>query len=209
MDHDDISHPDRLRLQVSALEADAGLDLLACRCIRISDEDRFTGYMPFAASHEEICRRAWLRIPMTHPSWLGRLEWFRRHRYPDPAPFYAEDFELLLRACESSRYGALPQVLLAYRVRSRIELKKTLRARRAQLALQRSYFIRKRQPGGALMATGAFLLRLGADGCRAGAQAAGISLDSHAAVDPGDAAEWCRVMEGYRLRRWNVPVAHP
>lgn len=205
MDHDDLSHPERLRRQVSAMQADADLDLLACRCIKINDDDQFTGYMPFAADHEQICRRAWLRFPMTHPSWLGRLEWFRQHRYPVPAPFYAEDFELLLRACESSKYGALPQVLLAYRVRSGIELKKTLRARRAQLALQRRHFVQKHQVGGALMASGAFLLRLGADGWRAGAQAAGFPIDPHRAVDPDDAAEWRKVIEGYHLcTSWNT-----
>jgi glycosyltransferase involved in cell wall biosynthesis len=195
MDHDDIAHPDRFRLQVSALESDPTLDLLACRCIRFNDDNQFTGYMPFAASHEEICRHPWLRIPMTHPSWLGRLEWFRRHRYSLPASFYSEDFELLLRALETSRYAALPQVLLAYREHSRIELKKRLRARLAQFSLQRSYFVDKHQLGSALMASAALLLRLAADGCRAGAQAAGLPLDVHRSVDPGDAAEWYTVME--------------
>ncbi|MES2999252.1 MAG: glycosyltransferase [Pseudomonadota bacterium] len=205
MDHDDLSHPERFRRQVAAMQDDAGLDLLACRCIKINDDDEFTGYMPFAADHAQICKRAWLRFPMTHPSWLGRIEWFRQHRYPVPAPFYAEDFELLLRTCDNSKYAALPDVLLAYRVRSGIELKKTLRARRAQLALQRRHFVQKRQIGGALMATGAFLLRLGADGCRAGAQAAGMPIDPHRAVDPADAAEWRKVIEGYHLcAEWNT-----
>jgi peptidoglycan/xylan/chitin deacetylase (PgdA/CDA1 family) len=199
MDHDDISHPDRLRAQVATLEADATLDLLACRCIKVGDGDRFTGYMPFAATHADICRHPWLRIPMTHPSWLGRLEWFRRHRYPEPAPYYSEDFELLLRACDSSHFAALPQVLLAYRVRTRIEIAKSLRARRAQYSLQRSYFSRKRRFGGALMASATFLLRLGVDSCRAGAQAARITVDPHDEVDPRDAAEWRRVIEAFRV----------
>jgi hypothetical protein len=210
MDHDDLSHPERLRLQVAAMQADTSLDLLACRCIKFNDDDEFTGYMPFAADHEHICRRAWLRFPMTHPSWLGRIEWFRQHRYPDPAPFYAEDFELLLRACDSSKYAALPQVLLAYRIRNGIELKKTLRARRAQLALQRRHFVQKHQVGGAIMASGAFLLRLGADGFRAGAQAAGHPIDPHREVDPHDAAEWRKVIEGYHLCvGWDTPAVQP
>jgi peptidoglycan/xylan/chitin deacetylase (PgdA/CDA1 family) len=200
MDHDDISHPDRLRLQVCAMEADPTLDLLASRCIKVGEGDRFTGYMPFAAIHEEICRRPWLRIPMTHPSWMGRLDWFRQHRYPEPAPYYAEDFELLLRACDSSRFAALPQVLLAYRVRSRVDMGKSLRARRAQHALQRHYFSRKGQVGGAFMATATFFMRLGADTCRAGAQAVRLVRDPCEDVDPRDAAEWRRLIEAYRAQ---------
>jgi peptidoglycan/xylan/chitin deacetylase (PgdA/CDA1 family) len=201
MDHDDLCHPDRLRLQVRALQADRTLDLLACRCIKVGEGDRFTGYMPFAATHEEICCRPWLRVPMTHPSWLGRLEWFRQYRYPEPAPYYAEDFELLLRACERSRFAALPEVLLAYRVRSRVEMGKSLRARRAQYSLQRSYFSRRRHVGGAFMASATFLMRLSADTCRAGAQAAHLMPDPHDDVDPDDAAEWRRLIEQFRLER--------
>lgn len=194
MDHDDICHPDRLRAQVAALEARPDIDLLASRCLRVSDGLRFTGYMPFAQHHEDICRRPWLRIPMVHPSWMGRLEWFRRFRYPDPAPYYAEDFELLLRACDTSRFAALPDVLLAYRVRNRIELKKSLRARLAQHRLQRGYFRRKGQPAGMAMASGTFLLRVGSDGCRAAAQWAGIAATPQGMVDRTDAAEWSRII---------------
>jgi len=201
MDHDDISHPDRLRLQVGAMEVDGELDLLACRCIRISDDDRFTGYLPFAARHEEICRYPWLRIPMAHPSWLGRTDWFRRHRYPVPAPYYAEDFELLLRASHCSKYGALPQVLMAYRVRSRIDWNKSLRARLSQLALQRRYFLARQERAAALMASGAFLVRVAVDGCLAGAQAAGIPLEPRRSVDPRDAAEWHRVIQRFALQQ--------
>lgn len=199
MDHDDISHPDRLRIQVAALEANREVDLLATRCIRISDELRFDGYMPFADRHEDICARPWFRLPMTHPSWMGRMEWFRRFRYPVPAPYYAEDFELLLRACDSSRFAALPDVLLAYRVRTRIELKKILRARLAQYELQRRFFRRKHQPAGTVMASGTFLMRVGSDACRAAAQWAGFASTPHAAVDPADAAEWHRIFRQYGL----------
>lgn len=203
MDHDDICHPERLRLQVAALEANRDIDLLASRCIRVSDGLRFTGYMPFAQSHEDICRRPWLRIPMVHPSWMGRLEWFRRFRYPDPAPYYAEDFELLLRACDSSRFAALPQVLLAYRVRNRVELSKSLRARLAQYRLQRQFFRRKGQPAGTVMASGTFLLRVASDGCRAAGQWAGIASTPRGAVDRADVAEWNRIVAQFGLQPWS------
>jgi peptidoglycan/xylan/chitin deacetylase (PgdA/CDA1 family) len=194
MDHDDICHPDRLRLQVAALESDPAIDLLATRCIRVSDDVRFTGYMPFAQRHEDICRRPWLRIPMTHPSWMGRMEWFRRFRYPVPAPYYAEDFELLLRACGSSRFAALPDVLLAYRVRDRIDFAKSLRARKAQYALQRQFLDRWRWTGGAWLAGAAFIMRVAHDVWRAAVQWAGLASRPQGDVDPAHATQWAAIL---------------
>ena len=52
---------------------------------------------------------------MPHPTWFGRIEWFRRHRYGVPDAPRAEDQELLMRAADRSRYAACPEVLLGYR----------------------------------------------------------------------------------------------
>jgi peptidoglycan/xylan/chitin deacetylase (PgdA/CDA1 family) len=197
MDHDDICHPDRFRLQVAALEADAGIDLLATQAIRVSDELCFTGYLPNTAggSHEEICRRPWLRIPMNHPSWMGRIEWFRRFRYPEPAPYYAEDFELLLRSCGTSRFAVLPHMLLAYRVRNSVELKKSFRARKTQYGLQRSYFLRTRSPAGLVLASAVFVLRVGFDVYRVARQALGLSSAPRGRISDEDTARWTAILK--------------
>jgi peptidoglycan/xylan/chitin deacetylase (PgdA/CDA1 family) len=205
MDHDDICHPDRLRRQVAALDANPAIDLLATRCIRVSDAVRFTGYMPFAERHEDICRRPWLRIPMTHPSWMGRVEWFRRFRYPVPAPYYAEDFELLLRACGSSRFAALPDVLLAYRVRDRVDFAKSFRARKTQYALQRKFLDQAHSRGGAMLASAALVLRLAHDACRATLQWAGLAPAPHTDVEPAHAAQWATILRQAGLEPSSEP----
>jgi hypothetical protein len=131
---------------------------------------------------------------MTHPSWMGRTEWFRRFRYPVPAPYYAEDFELLLRACSTSRFAALPDVLLAYRVRNQVDIAKSFRARRTQYALQRQFLRRTHWLSGQALASGAFILRVGHDAGRAVMQWAGLHSAPHGRVEAGHATQWTSIL---------------
>ncbi|TFY96880.1 glycosyltransferase family 2 protein [Ramlibacter rhizophilus] len=209
MDHDDLAHPDRLRKQIAKLEGDASLDLVACRCIRMNEDCELTGLQPYAGrTHEDICRHPWLRIRMAHPTWLGRIEWFRAHRYPDPAPFYAEDFELLLRAHEESRYTCLPELLMARRVRSRIQWRKNLRARLAQFAVQRHYFLHRRRFSDAAKAAVMMVGRLLLDGWRLGSQATGMRLRSENAITPQDRAEWSELLGRFKTPRDSARPQH-
>ena len=143
MDHDDVSHPSRLAEQVTYLESNLQVDLVATKCVTIDEEDQPVGYLPFALNHQMICAKPWLGFPMPHPSWMGRVSWFRRHYYPDPGPYCCEDNELLLRAHKTSTYGAVDLVLLAYRVRTHTPWKKLWRTRRALAAVQIKYFFEK------------------------------------------------------------------
>jgi len=140
MDHDDISHPHRLELQLAFLRAHPQIDLLATKCVTMNEADQITGYLPFASNHREICARPWLGFPMPHPSWMGKINWFRQNAYKDPAPYCCEDNELLLRAHKFSVYQAIEPDLLAYRVRSHSPWKKMWKTRRAMAAVQIQYF---------------------------------------------------------------------
>lgn len=145
MDHDDISHPDRFQQQVEFLQTHPEVDLLATKCLTIDEMDRVTGKLPFAPSHKKICSRPWFGFPMAHPSWMGRTSWFKRYRYRDPAPYWAEvcceDSELLMRAYKSSLFHCTELPLLAYRVRSHTPWLKKWRTRKAMAAMQIEYFI--------------------------------------------------------------------
>ena len=143
MDHDDVSHPSRLAEQVTYLESNLQVDLVATKCVTIDEEAQPVGYLPFALNHQMICAKPWLGFPMPHPSWMGRVSWFRCHYYPDPGPYCCEDNELLLRAHKTSTYGAVDLVLLAYRVRTHTPWKKLWRTRRALAAVQIKYFFEK------------------------------------------------------------------
>ena len=145
MDQDDISYPERLARQVEMLEQGTEIDLCAVRCIAINFENELVGAMPYALSHDEICVAPWRGFYLVHPTWMGRIEWFRQHRYAKPGPYFCEDQELLLRSYRKSRFATVPEVLFAYRVRSRIAWGKTFRTRKTILGIQLRYFLGMRQ----------------------------------------------------------------
>lgn len=140
MDHDDICHPERLAKQVAFLESNSGVDLLATRCITIDEHERINGCLPFSVLHSTICRHPWRGFYMAHPTWMGRIEWFRKNLYQDPPPYCCEDQELLLRAHRFSRYHTLPECLLAYRVRSHTPFRKLWKTRIAMMRMRVKHF---------------------------------------------------------------------
>jgi glycosyltransferase involved in cell wall biosynthesis len=115
MDADDIAYPRRLETQRAFLDAHPDVDLVAARALAFRGDGEIIGLLPYRGVHEEICARPWSGIPMPHPTWFGRIDWFRRHRYGVPDALRAEDQELLMRAADQSRYAACPEVLLGYR----------------------------------------------------------------------------------------------
>ncbi|MBN9332132.1 glycosyltransferase family 2 protein [Devosia sp.] len=163
MDQDDVAHPERIEQQVNYLEDNPATDLLGTKCIAISEDSKILGEFPFRETHADICARPWSGFYLAHPSWMGRTEWFRRHRYADDAPFRCEDQELLLRAHTESIYHSLDNVLLAYRLRDRVRLKTILRTRLALAGVQLRYFSSRRNFAGVLAAISVTALRLGKD----------------------------------------------
>lgn len=140
MDSDDVSYPQRFEYQVAFLNSDAAIDLLATRAIAIGEDDRVLSLFPTALTHDEICHQPWRGFFFPHPTWMGKVEWFRKHRYRVPAPYCSEDQELLLRSYRESRFATLPEVLFAYRIRSKTSFEKLFRTRRAMVGFQAKQF---------------------------------------------------------------------
>ena len=136
MDQDDISHPDRLAKQLTLLEQNPEIDLCAVRCVAINSENELVGILPYALTHKTLCARPWIGFYLPHPTWLGRIAWFRRNRYAVPGPYFCEDQELLLRSYSASHFACTPEILFAYRVRSKLNWSKSLRTRKTLLRLQ-------------------------------------------------------------------------
>jgi len=128
MDQDDISYPQRLEKQFAYLQSHPEIDLLATATTVFRDAGEALGCLPVQNTHDTICARPWNGFHMPHPTWMGRTDWFRQHRY-DSAADGAEDQQLLLRSYRDSHYACLSEPLLAYREGVR-PLKKMLRARR-------------------------------------------------------------------------------
>jgi len=114
MDADDVSCPERFAHQVAFLEARPEIDLVGTGAIVFTGDGKVVGSFPVRQTHEEICAAPWAVFLLAHPTWMGKRDWFLRHRYREAAR-RAQDQDLLLRAHESSRYACLPDVLLGYR----------------------------------------------------------------------------------------------
>ena len=139
MDADDLCFPSRLQKQVDFLTNNQSVDLVGCRAVVFRDDGSVIGLLPFAATHLEICARTWRNIPLPHPSWMGRREWFIKNPYRIPEVHRAEDQELLLRTCNYSTFACMDDVLLAYR-QGDFQLRRTLVARRALWLVQIRHF---------------------------------------------------------------------
>lgn len=127
MDGDDIAYPERLKTQVNYLEKHPEIDLVGSRIIIFNRQGRSLGSYPFRQTHAEICRRPWSTFHLPHPTWMGKMDWFRSNRYRTDLK-KAQDQELLLRTYEKSQFACLPDILLGYRKRS-LSLKTILTGR--------------------------------------------------------------------------------
>lgn len=193
MDQDDLAFPLRLQRQVEFLQRQGDIDLLGARALVFSGDGTALGLFRFRQSHEEICRRPWLGFYLPHPTWMGRADWFRRHRYRVPEPRRAEDQDLLLRSYASSRFACLPEVLLGYRTGG-TSLGKVLTARLSMGRAQLREHLRRRRPGLALLGAGAAIAKAGLDAANA---ASGRTLYTARSlerrVDAAISEEWTRV----------------
>jgi len=161
MDQDDISFPERFEKQMDYLQQHPDIDLLATSTILFRGDGEALGRLPVASSHEEICARPWNGFHMPHPTWMGKTNWFRCHRYVSFADG-AEDQHLLLRAYRVSRFACLEEPLLAYREGER-PLKKMLRARRIFTHVYIRVFMLERRYGMMIRASLSFLVKVAAD----------------------------------------------
>lgn len=127
MDGDDICYPERLARQVAFLESRQDVDLLGCGALVFDGKGQAVGRLPSCIEHEDICAKPWAGFYLAHPTWMGRLEWFRKYPYRESA-MRAQDQDLLLRTYRQSRFAALADILLGYRQEA-LSLSRTLRGR--------------------------------------------------------------------------------
>jgi glycosyltransferase involved in cell wall biosynthesis len=142
MDQDDISYPERFTRQVALMESDLTLDVVAVSAITISEGNEAMGLLPCPVTHDSICAKPWQGFCFAHPTWMGKIEWFRRFKYAIPGPYFCEDQELLLRSFAESKFGGLKDILFAYRIKEKRNLPRVLKTRWTFLVIQCRYFIR-------------------------------------------------------------------
>ncbi len=134
MDADDLACPERLRLQVARLRADAGTDILGCRIELFDDGSgwergadsratrpmnagmrRYVDWLNSTLDHGAILADLFVESPLAHPSVTMRAATLRSlggYR-PFDGP---EDYDLWLRAARAgARFAKLPECLLRWR----------------------------------------------------------------------------------------------
>lgn len=189
MDADDIAYPERLARQTAYLEQHQEIDLVGTRALLFRGEGEAIALFPFRATHEEICARPWNGFYLPHPTWMGRIEWFRRFRYRTPEIIRAEDQDLLLRAFDSSRFACLTEVLLGYRLAPTTLLK--LLSVRVNLA--GAQFVVNLRAGRFLFAflgAAGFLTKAAIDLARYLAGGRGAWRYRRQSIPPAEAARW-------------------
>lgn len=157
MDADDISFPDRLAKQFAFMEAHPTVDLVSCRVMLFNDEGEPKGYFPFKETHAQICNHPWRGFDLVHPSWFGRIDWFKQYGYRDVTR--AEDQDLLLRSFRQSSFACIPEVLFAYRLGS-ASLVRRLQGRKALFYRQFVEFFEHQEFGNLALVSVAFVVRI-------------------------------------------------
>jgi glycosyltransferase involved in cell wall biosynthesis len=127
LDGDDLAYPERLERQVAFLHRHPEVDLLGTGAMVFAGDGKALGLYPMRQTHQAICRHPWSGFYLAHPTWMGRMAWFKRYRYR-PGMAKSQDQDLLLRTYRSSTFACLPEELTGYRL-ERLSLRKTLISR--------------------------------------------------------------------------------
>lgn len=118
IDADDVCEPQRLAVQLSALQENTALHALGSRITPIDESGRPTPLnYPLPETYTGILHRLFETNCISHPSVIfRRAAVLAAGNYRLPAP--VEDYDLWLRLAAAGRIANLAQPLLRYRVRS-------------------------------------------------------------------------------------------
>lgn len=118
MDADDLSLPDRLRLQCGFLDAHPEVGLCGGNFEKTGDESG-PGWIRFF-DNDALQVSLLFENPFCHPTVMMRRDVLTRHGvlYPDDSP-HAEEYALWTRLARLTRFANLPDTVLRYRVHAR------------------------------------------------------------------------------------------
>lgn len=129
MDGDDVAYPERLERQVRYLEQNPQVDLVGALVLVFRSRGVLLGKRTGPEDSRSICARPFAGFPMVHPTFVGRIDWFRRYGYKEEVVgALHEDQEMLLRSYRLSQFANVPEILLGYR-EEKLDLRKMLRGR--------------------------------------------------------------------------------
>ena len=110
MDHDDVSSPDRLTVQLEwAIQNN--LDVCGAQAETFGPKEEKLWWFP--ETHEAICKELFFRCPILYPTAIIRTDVFRENLHIKDCVF--DDYELFTRLAPKHRMGNVAPVLLRYR----------------------------------------------------------------------------------------------
>jgi len=131
MDQDDIAFPKRLSKQVKFLTSNNDIDLLGTAALVFTSNGQISGQFPLRKTHCEICTKPFSGFYLPHPTWMGKIEWFKKYKYNVNAK-RTEDQDILLRSYRYSHFFCLPEILLGYR-QDKVSFKNVFYGRRSYI----------------------------------------------------------------------------
>jgi glycosyltransferase involved in cell wall biosynthesis len=138
-DADDLSLPDRLKLQVDFLESHTDFGMVGGIPEWVDLNGKSMWVAPFPTDEQEIKSALLSHFPFCHTSLLIRKQAFDIVGGYRPVITQSHDYDLALRISEHFRCGNLPQVLVKYRIHPyQISLSKRNKQTLCKLAAQAS-----------------------------------------------------------------------
>jgi glycosyltransferase involved in cell wall biosynthesis len=114
MDADDMCHPERIERQIRFLKKHPEIDAISSSLAVLDRKGRFSGWRLAQPDHAAICAHPLKGFRFVHAATLARAEWARRNRYNEHNS-RCEDWELLSRTSQNSRFANLTDCLYFYR----------------------------------------------------------------------------------------------
>ena len=113
IDGDDYCYPKRFEVQLSYMKKHPKIDLVGCNLIVVDKNGRLLGKRNVYRKNNNVTHNPYSNIYLPHPSFFGKIEFFRKYKYRRP-PVTAQDQDLLLRAFEESKFANVNQILVCY-----------------------------------------------------------------------------------------------
>ncbi len=127
MDADDVANPKRLEKQLDFMLQHSAIDVLGTAIKKIDRrDDTPLGVAFLSETHDDIVSKIFIKPPVYHPTIMIKKSVFEAYGYYDENIRWGEDADLWYRIYDKVRFHNLPDVLLTYRVKSRLDVSKAV-----------------------------------------------------------------------------------
>lgn len=116
MDADDISLPNRLKIQLNYLQKHSRVDLCGCWVNLIDEKGETIGEKKYPTESDQVKKAITWYTAVVHPTYMGKRDFFRKMKGYRLNFDYAEDYDLLARAKNKYTISNIPKKLLLWRL---------------------------------------------------------------------------------------------